>query len=86
LVYQVHALSDEEKTQALKRQAAERGFTVADEVCAYLMTRAPRDMSSLLALLDGLDRPSLEVKRPVTVALARELLHAAKRSGLRIED
>lgn len=86
LVYQVHALSDEEKTQALKRQAAERGFTVGDDVCAYLMTRAPRDMSSLLALLDGLDRYSLEVKRPVTVALVRELLQLAKRSGSRIED
>ncbi len=86
LVYQVHALSDDEKAQALQRQAAERGFALADDVCAYLLTHAPRDMSSLLALLDGLDRHSLEVKRPVTVALARELLQAAKRSGLRIED
>ena len=86
LVYQVHALSDDEKAQALKRQAAERGFTLADDVCGYLLTRAPRDMSSLLALLDGLDRYSLEAKRPVTIALARELLQAAKRSGLRIED
>lgn len=86
LVYQVHALSDDEKVQALKRQAAERGFTLADEVCAYLLARVPRDMSSLLALLDGLDRYSLQVKRPVTVALARELLQAAKGSGLRIED
>ncbi|HET6491407.1 MAG TPA: DnaA regulatory inactivator Hda [Burkholderiales bacterium] len=86
LVYQVHALSDDEKVQALQRQAAERGFMLADDVCAYLLTHAPRDMSSLLALLDGLDRYSLEVKRPVTAALARELLQAAKRSGLRIED
>jgi chromosomal replication initiation ATPase DnaA len=43
-------------------------------------------MSSLLALLDGLDRYSLEVKRPVTVALVRELLQLVKRSGSRIED
>jgi DnaA family protein len=77
LVYQVHALSDDEKMQALKRQAAERGFALAEEVCIYLLTRAPRDMTSLLALLDGLDRYSLQVKRPVTLALARELLHAA---------
>lgn len=77
LVYQVHALSDEEKAQALKQQAAARGFALADEVCAYLLTRTRRDMSSLLALLDGLDRYSLQVKRPVTVALVRELLQAA---------
>ena len=88
LVYQVHALSDDEKMQALKHQAAERGFALAEDVCSYLLTRAPRDMASLLALLDGLDRYSLEVKRPVTVALARELLHAINNpdSRLRIED
>lgn len=88
LVYQVHALSDEEKAQALKRHAAARGFQLRDEVCAYLLARARRDMSSLLAMLDALDRHSLEAKRPVTVALARELLQAAKEpdSGSRIED
>lgn len=85
LVYQVHALSDDEKAQALKHQAAVRGFALADEVCAYLLTRTRRDMSSLLALLDGLDRYSLQVKRPVTIALVRELLQAEK-AGTRIGD
>ena len=79
LVYQVHALSDEEKTQALRRHAEARGFQLPAEVCAYLLTRTRRDMSSLLAMLDALDRHSLESKRPVTVALARELLLAAPR-------
>lgn len=78
LVYQVHALSDEEKVRALKRRAAERGFELAEDVCAYLLTRARRDMPSLLALLDALDRYSLEAKRPVTVALVRELLRAER--------
>lgn len=77
LVYQVHALSDEEKAQALKRHAAARGFQLPDEVCAYLLTRVQRDMTSLLAMLDALDRRSLEAKRPITVTLARELLHGA---------
>lgn len=85
LVYQVHALSDDEKAQALKHQATVRGFALADEVCAYLLTRTRRDMSSLLALLDGLDRYSLQVKRPVTIALVRELLQAEK-AGTRIGD
>jgi DnaA family protein len=74
LVYEVHALSDEEKVQALRRRAVERGFTLADEVCAYLLARAPREMSALLAVVDAMDRYSLETKRPVSVALARELL------------
>lgn len=85
LVYQVHALSDEEKTEALRHQAAERGFRLADEVCAYLLAHVPRDMPSLLATLDALDRYSLAAKRPVTVALARELLQVEKNqdSGFR---
>jgi DnaA family protein len=88
LVYQVHALSDEEKAQALKRHAAARGFPLPDEVCAYLLARMRRDMSSLLATLDALDRHSLESKRPITVALARDLLQAAREqeSGSRIEN
>ena len=88
LVYQVHALSDEEKAHALKRHAAARGFKLPDEVCAYLLARVRRDMSSLLAMLDALDRHSLEAKRPITVVLVRELLQAAKEqeSGSGIED
>jgi DnaA-homolog protein len=79
LVYQVHPLSDEEKTQALRRHAAARGFALSDEVCGYLLQRVRRDMPSLLAMLDALDRYSLETKREVTVPLVRELLHAVPR-------
>ncbi len=79
LVYQVHALTDEEKAQALADHAAGRGFRLLPEVCDYLLTRASRELPSLLATLDALDRYSLETKRPVTVPLARELLQAADR-------
>jgi len=74
LVVQVHALSDEEKAQALAQHAKARGFTLADEVIAYLLSHAPRDMGALFATLDALDRHSLETKRAVTVPLVRELL------------
>jgi DnaA family protein len=79
LVYQVHALSDEEKARALADYAAGRGFRLLPEVCDYLLTRASRDLPSLLATLQALDRYSLETKRPVTVPLARELLHRGER-------
>lgn len=79
LVYQVHALTDEEKSRALADYAAGRGFQLMPEVCDYLLTRSSRDLSSLLATLDALDRYSLETKRAVTVPLARELLHSIER-------
>jgi DnaA family protein len=78
LVYQVHPLTDEEKARALADHAAGRGFRLLPEVCDYLLTRAHRDLGSLMAALDALDRYSLETKRPVTVPLARELLQAGR--------
>ncbi len=38
LVYQVHALSDEEKAQALSAHAASRGFGLSGDVVEYLLT------------------------------------------------
>ena len=85
LVYQVHALSDDEKACALADYAADRGFRLQPGVCDFLLTRASRDLPSLLGVLDALDRYSLETKRPVTVPLARELLHAIERRRPRAE-
>ena len=79
LVYQVHELTDESKARALADHAASRGFRLPREVCDYLLTRSQRDLPSLLATLEALDRYSLETRRPVTVPLARELLHPAGR-------
>lgn len=88
LVYQVHALTDENKAQALADHAASRGFRLAPEVSDFLLTRSRRDLPTLLATLDALDRYSLETRRPVTVPLARELLYAAGRQdpGSRTRD
>jgi DnaA-homolog protein len=82
LVYQAHALTDEDKARALADHAAVRGWPLPREVCDYLLTRSRRDMPSLLATLDALDRYSLETRRPVTVPLVRELLET-RDSGVR---
>lgn len=76
LVYEVRALSEDDRRSALRDYAAARGFMLPDEVADYLLVRVPRDMSSLRALVDTLDRVSLERKRAVTVPLAREVLQA----------
>ncbi len=78
LVVQVHALTDDEKARALAQHAKARGFTLSDDVIAYLLTHAPRDMGALFSTLDALDRYSLETKRAVTVPLVRALLASAK--------
>ena len=77
LVYEVRALSEDDRLAALRDYAAARGFALPQEVAEYLLARAPRDLSSLRALVDTLDRLSLERKRAITVPLARELLQPA---------
>lgn len=74
LIYQLHGLSDDEKITALNQVAASRGFTLAPGVLPYLITHFRRDMPSLSAMLDALDRYSLETQRPVTLPLLRHLL------------
>jgi DnaA-homolog protein len=74
LTYEVHGLNDAEKAQALAEHAALRGFTLPPEVCDYLLAHVPRDMTALVAMVDTLDRYSLEAQRPVTVPLVRAML------------
>ncbi len=74
LAYRMVPLSDEEKRAALAAHARSRGFALADEVSAYLLTHARRDMGSLVAALDSLDRYSLETGRPITVPLLKAAL------------
>ncbi|HEX7466186.1 MAG TPA: DnaA/Hda family protein, partial [Usitatibacter sp.] len=74
LTYRVVALSDDEKRAALAAHAKARGFTIPGEVTAYLLTHARRDMGSLIAALDSIDRYSLETGRPVTVPLLKAAL------------
>jgi DnaA-homolog protein len=76
LVYRVHGLSDAEKVKALTDHAAARGFPLLPEVGEYLLAHVRRDLSSLFAVLDALDRYSRETKRPVTVTMVRELIRA----------
>lgn len=74
LVYQLHALTDDEKAVALAGYAARLGFTLDRDMTDHLLRHAARDMGSLLAVVRALDRHSLEAKRPVTLPLVRELL------------
>ena len=74
LVYQAHALSDADKALWLSTEAARRGLRLPDEVAWYLLTHVRRDMPSLNAILEHLDRYSLERHRPVTLPLVRDAL------------
>lgn len=79
LVYQLHPLSDEHKANWLRAEAARRGLRLGEGVIEYLLTRLPRDLPSLAALVSLLDRYALARKRQVTLPLVREFLQAKAR-------
>jgi DnaA family protein len=74
LVYHVQPLSDAGKAATLRAEAARRGLALSDEVIWYLLNHVRRDLPSLFAILDELDRRSLERQRPITLPLVRESL------------
>lgn len=73
LVYQLQPLSDAEKIAALRLRAQRRGLEMTEEVANYLLTRFPRDMHSLFALLDRLDTATLAAQRRLTIPFLRDL-------------
>src|SRR5712692_9576067 len=74
LVYQLVPLGDKDKARHLKPVAAGRGLQLSDDIVGYLLTRLPRDMTNLQAVMEVLDRYSLMRKRPLTLPLVREAL------------
>jgi DnaA family protein len=74
LVYQLHPLNDDEKAQALKQHAKERGMKLPDEVTDYCLRYLRRDLPTLMATLDALDEWSLATHKPITVPMLRKLL------------
>jgi DnaA family protein len=77
LVLQVRVPSDEQKHEALRQHARERGFDLAADAAEYLLRHGQRDLPSLMRVLDAADRYSLQTQRGVTVPLLREVLQQA---------
>ena len=78
LVYQVKPLTDRERAGFLRAEAARRGMRVPEEVVGYLLTHVRRDLSTLGAILEELDRASLERQRQITLPLVRDVLKDIK--------
>lgn len=74
LAFQLHPLTDEEKLRALRDYARHRGLRMTEDVVPYLLTHLKRDMATQIAVMDALDRYSLERKRAVTLPLVRAAL------------
>ncbi len=72
--FQLKELDDPRKCQVLIQTAEERGLQLSAEGAKYLLNRQQRDLGSLLALLELLDRASLSEQRQLSIPFMRSVL------------
>ncbi len=74
LVFALHPIAEPDLAAALMAYARARGARVDDDLVPYMLTRLPRDIRTLVAVLDALDAHALARQRALTVPLLREWL------------
>ena len=72
--HQLAPLHDDDKGQALRIRAEQRGYHLSDSVVEYWLRRGPRGIDRLLADLERLDAATLQHKRLLTVPLLKSVL------------
>lgn len=70
----LYPLDEAGRIQVLKARAQRRGLSIDDAALEWLLTRTGRDLGSLAALLDRLDRESLAAQRRLTIPFLRRVL------------
>lgn len=74
VIYQLHSLQDDEKIHMLMMRAMKRGMILPEDVARYILTHCPRHMSTLMTVLDVLDRASLAAQRRLTIPFVKAVL------------
>lgn len=74
IVMRLEPLTDDEKAAAISEHGRRRGLDLQPDLIEFLLSRVTRDMGTQMAVVDTLDRVSLERKRALTLPLLREVL------------
>jgi DnaA family protein len=74
LVFQLPLPDDQRRQAILEFRAQRRGLQMPQEVSRFLVSRVPRGLAGLLALLDQLDAHSLVTQRPLTIPFVKQVL------------
>ena len=74
VVMQVRPLSEHDKRAVLEAHARHLGLALAPGILDYLLARFSRDLGTLVAAINALDRYSLKTRRAITLPLLRETI------------
>ena len=75
LLLNLKTLDDLQKQNLLKTIAKDKGFSLDDDVNAFILKRSGRDLGTLLSLLNTLDKASLTEQRKLTIPFVKKILH-----------
>ena len=67
-------LDDASRAELLRDRAQRRGLVLEEPAIDWMLSRTDRNLASLAALLDRLDRESLAAQRRITVPFLRQVL------------
>lgn len=74
LVYEIHALSDEQKLVALRAYAQNQQIHLPESVLQYLLRHFQRDLTTLTRLINTLDREALSRHHAITLPFLKSIL------------
>ncbi len=74
LSLKIQSLTDSDRIAALIFKADQMGFEIAPHAGRFLLTHYDRDLTSLWALLEKLDKASLAAKRKLTLPFLKQIL------------
>lgn len=63
----------------IRKIATDRGIQLSEAVISYLIKRMPRRMDALQPVFEALDHRSMQLKRPITIGLVRDILELDSR-------
>tara|TARA_B100001564_G_scaffold31391_1_gene23042 strand:- start:660 stop:1355 length:696 start_codon:yes stop_codon:yes gene_type:complete len=73
-VITIPELSDKDKIKVLQKNAQERGWTIPDNVCDYIMSHYKRDLFFLCNCIKYIDEASLSLKKKVTIPFIKKII------------
>lgn len=74
VVYQLQTLSDADKLKVLQDYAKTRGLEFGQDVGQFMLTRFPRNLKSMLALLEKIDVAAMAQQRRLTIPFLKTLV------------
>jgi DnaA-homolog protein len=74
LVFQLQALSDEDKVKVMILRAKNEGVSLMPEVATFILHHVPRNLADLMAALERVKHASLIEKRKLTVPFIKTVL------------